>query len=331
MKRQNNINVQFTAVTLPLDKKDGILIDTYDFNELNSITEYINSNNIKKVCIQGCINLDFLKECKNIEFVDLRIPFQISALDYMNRIYKMGENNAELMICDLTPLQNLGELKYLSINTIELPNLKISVNLDAVRFGLLEYYAGEYEYIKSSIRGLKNLKTLWANSFKSKNRDLSELNNLSNLESLYLTSSNIVSLNGIENFVNLKELTLSYNRSLRNIDSLAKVSKSLCCLELEKNKKIEKFDVLKEMNNLIRLELIGDNEIENLNFIGNMPLLKTLIFEFNIMNGNLDNCLSLSYVHSLKNRKHYNLNDTNLPKIKYVKGNESLVEWLRLK
>ncbi|KAF0091859.1 MAG: internalin-A [Fusobacteria bacterium] len=330
MIKENKNKLKFVAVTLPLDIKDGILIDTHDINEIQTITDYINNNDIKKVSIQGCTNLDFLEKCKNIEFVDIRIPYQISAQEYMNKSYKMKEIHEEFLICDLTPLENLDKLKYLSVSTIEFPNLNISVSLDATKFSNLEYYAGEYKYIENSMKDLKSLKTLQANSFKSKHKNLSALCNLSNLESLNLISSNIQSLDGIEKLDKLKELALSYNRGLQNIDSLAHVSKSLCSLVLEKSAKIKRLEVLKELNNLVRLNLVGDNELEDLSFINNMPCLKTFIFEFNILNGNLDNCLNLSYVYSYINRKHYNLNDKDLPKIKFFKGNESIVDWLRL-
>ena len=50
----------------------------------------------------------------------------------------------------------------------------------------------------------------------------------------------------------------------------------------------------------------------------------------NIIDGNLTNCLDLSYVYVEKNRKHYNLKDEDLPKGLYVRGNENIEEWRRL-
>ena len=61
-----------------------------------------------------------------------------------------------------------------------------------------------------------------------------------------------------------------------------------------------------------------------------MKNLKTLIFNMNVLCGDLSPCLDLCYVYSEKNRKHYNLQDEDLPKKKYIRGNEGIDEWRRL-
>ena len=60
-----------------------------------------------------------------------------------------------------------------------------------------------------------------------------------------------------------------------------------------------------------------------------MKNLKTFIFNMNVKDGDLTPCLDLSYV-SVKNRKHYNLKDADLPKEQYVRGNETIEKWRRL-
>ena len=61
-----------------------------------------------------------------------------------------------------------------------------------------------------------------------------------------------------------------------------------------------------------------------------MKGLKTFVFSVNVRDGDLSPALNLSYVYSEKNRKHYNLKDKDLPKGKYVRGNENIDEWRRL-
>ena len=59
-------------------------------------------------------------------------------------------------------------------------------------------------------------------------------------------------------------------------------------------------------------------------------MLKTFIFNMNVKDGDLTPCLDLSYACSKKDRKHYNLKDTELPKTQYVRGNETIEKWRRL-
>ena len=61
-----------------------------------------------------------------------------------------------------------------------------------------------------------------------------------------------------------------------------------------------------------------------------MKNLKTFKFDMNVQDGDLTLCLDLSYVSSLKNRKHYNLKNNELPKGQYVRGNETIEQWRRL-
>jgi hypothetical protein len=89
---------------------------------------------------------------------------------------------------------------------------------------------------------------------------------------------------------------------------------------------IKDFSVLGELENLEALELIGNNNIPNLNFLNMMKNLKTFVFEYNILDGNLSQCLSIPNVHCNKNRRHYNYADCDLPKGEYFFGNETIEE-----
>ena len=60
-----------------------------------------------------------------------------------------------------------------------------------------------------------------------------------------------------------------------------------------------------------------------------MKNLKTFIFDMNVLDGDLTPCLGLSYVYSEKNRKHYNVKDKDMPRGKYVRGNEDIELWRR--
>lgn len=125
-------------------------------------------------------------------------------------------------------------------------------------------------------------------------------------------------------------LYLHYNRSLQDISALKKVKRTLRALRIENCPKINDFSVLGELENLELLELSGKNELPSLGFLKKMKNLKTFTFNMNVKDGDLTPCLDLSYVYSEKNRKHYNLKDTELPKAQYVRGNETIEKWRRL-
>jgi hypothetical protein len=61
------------------------------------------------------------------------------------------------------------------------------------------------------------------------------------------------------------------------------------------------------------LVLFGSNTLESLNFLENMPNLKSFRFTMNVLDGDLGLCKNVPYVYC-KNRKHYNLKDDDLPK-----------------
>ena len=139
----------------------------------------------------------------------------------------------------------------------------------------------------------------------------------------------IHSLEGIEQSEKMQCLYLYYNRSLKDISALANVKKTLKALRIENCPKLEDFSVLAELENLELLELTGKNTLPNLEFIKKMKNLKTFIFDMNILDGDLTPCLELSYVYSRKNRKHYNVKEKDMPKGKYVRGNEDIEMWRR--
>ncbi len=111
---------------------------------------------------------------------------------------------------------------------------------------------------------------------------------------------------------------------------MRKVRGTLKMLRIENCAKINDFSVLGELENLELLQLSGSNTLPNLDFLKTMRSLKTFIFNMNVLDGDLSPCLTLSYVHSGKDRKHYNLKDAVLPKDQYVRGNETIEPWRRL-
>ena len=115
-----------------------------------------------------------------------------------------------------------------------------------------------------------------------------------------------------------------------SIEKKRKVKKTLRALRIENCPKISDFSLLEELVNLELLELSGNNELPNLNFLKAMKNLKTFIFSMNVKDGDLSPCMVVPRVHSKKDRRHYNLKDKDLPKGLYVHGNENIEKWRRL-
>lgn len=231
---------------------------------------------------------------------------------------------------DFSPLYEMPEVKSLSCSN---------------QYGNREQYVSEIDY--SRIHGLvklgvsvnkgtlnfnkvETLKTLAVSSFKGKHHDLTDLFCSKELDTLSMIQCGMHSLNGIETSERMQCLYLHYNRSLHDITALQKVKRTLRALRIENCPKIEDFSVLEELENLELLELWGNNSLPSLSFLKAMKNLKTFTFKMNVLDGDLSACKGLSYVYSERNRKHYNLKDKDLPKIKYVRGNDNIEVWRRL-
>lgn len=95
--------------------------------------------------------------------------------------------------------------------------------------------------------------------------DISALENLTNLESLYLEYNKINDISALENLTNLKKLSL-LNNNINDIDAL----KNLINLEelMISGNQITDVEILKEFKSLTRLDIFGnqisDNQIEEL-------------------------------------------------------------------
>ena len=175
---------------------------------------------------------------------------------------------------------------------------------------------------------IETLKSLSIGSWKKK--DLKDLFVSKRLDTLRMIQCGMYSLDGIEQSEKMQCVYLHYNRSLRDISALANVKNTLKALRIENCPKIEDFSVLEKLENLELLELTGKNTLPSLQFLKKLDNLKTLVFDVNVLDGNLTPCLDLSYVHSKKNCKHYNVKDKDMPRGVYVRGNESIEMWRRM-
>lgn len=310
----------FVPLTYPYNVFDAVLIRQpqnaisfsprlpYSKRDLDEHIALINDLKLEKAVIIAD-NIDFITRCPSLKYLSI-IPADSA-----------GDN------FDYSPLYDMPQVKDLWCTTV---------------YGAYEEYSTTVDY--SKVKGLESvgtsnsghlnyelietLKTLSISSWKKK--DLKGMLCSKKLDTLRLIQCGIHSLDGIDISDRLQCLYLHYNRSLKDISALAKVKKSLKALRIENCPKIEDFSVLGELENLELLELTGKNTLPNLQFIKQLKNLKTFVFDMNVLDGDLTPCLDLSYVFSVKNRKHYSIKDRDMPKGEYVRGNENIDMWRRM-
>lgn len=315
-----NVNgLTFVSSTFPYNKPDSILIENLGLPQL---IKYIQNKQVIKAYIHRVANFEFLRQCPNLQYVTIE-------LNLPRAEYKTVElkGNTIYKVYDFEPLYCLQHLKYLNIIYNEAPYVKAKLKIDLSRFQELEMFYGDLAYTES-IEKVHTLKTLVLNKYKG--ADLQQFRDLRLLDTLQLDSAKIHSLDGVENFSNLQCLYLYYNRSLRDIRALRATKKTLKALRIHNCANIEDFSVLHELENLELLVIYGGNVLKSLDFLNSMKNLKLFIFDANIEDGDLTPCLQVSHVDSMRNRRHYNLKDKDLPKGVCGKGNEDIAEWRRL-
>ena len=316
----------FTAITHPGNVYDAIVLRVPSDapcssplmpkpqRSLEDHIKLINKKQIEKALIIAD-SLNFILDCPNLKHIRV-LPtdnanenFSFSPLYCMPSIISLQCRTSN----DSANNQPKGKRKRgFCIDYANFPNLE-SVSISE---------QGHKNYNK-----INTLKRLGISGYSGV--DLNQMFSSPNLSTLTITQSKIKTLEGIEQSKKMQCFYLYYNRSLCDISALRKVKNTLRALRIENCPRIEDFSVLGELENLELLELSGSNELPSLDFLKKMKNLKTFTFSVNVKDGDLSPCKNLAYAYSSKNRKHYNLKDADLPKGQYVRGNETLPEWLR--
>lgn len=261
-------------------------------------------------------SLDFLQECPDLRHICIIPTENANESTFYSPLY-------ELPALKTLQCQTVGKKACCATNSSKEPLFCIDYanlpNIESV--GVCQ--KGHLNYNK-----LPKLKALRISGYGG--ADLTQVFSSPVLNTLSMTQCKLQTLEGIQQSERIQCLYLYYDRSLCDISALRKVKNSLRALRIENCPKIKDFSVLGELENLELLELSGSNELPSLDFLLTMKNLKTFVFNINVKDGDLTPCLHLSYVYSERNRKHYNLKDADLPKGKYIRGNETLQNWLRM-
>ncbi len=305
-------------VTFPSNQADGLYVEDLQLDELVS---YIQNKKKQKAFLEGLTHFEFLSECHCLEHlvVDLRTPFSM-----WNKLPKRRQTFIHKY--DLDVLYDFPNLKSLDIRNCENPIIRPELAVDLGKISALECYQGDFRFTRN-LEYARLLKTVCLNHFTG--NDFSVFEKLNQLDTLQITQSKVVTVDGCEKLPKLQCLYLHYNRKLQDISALEGVRDSLKALRIESCGKISDFSVLSKLENLELLELSGNNELPNLNFLRSMKKLNTFIISMNVLDGDLTLCKELSYVYLMRGRKHYNLKDRDMQRGRYIRGNEDLEVWRR--
>ena len=254
---------------------------------------YILENNIKSALVIA-EDISFLRQCPSLEEIRVIPPYSAATFDY-------------------SPLYDLPNLKTLTCQTIYGHKDKLLAHVDYSHFSRLEnlHICGKKGHRNlSALQGLKKLSFAQGQPVSKTLTDL----DLTALEDLDLCQSPLPSLAGLENARNLKKLGISFCRQLEDISALGTLGNCLNWLDIESCGKIRDFSVLSQLHSMTHLRLYGSNTLPDLSFLAQMPDLKVFSFSMNVADGDLRLCMNIPYA-SCQNKKHYNMKDSQLPKV----------------
>ena len=254
--------------------------------------QYIQKNQLEKVYIVA-EDISFLRQCPSITSAKIIPAHSAAKFDY-------------------SPLYDMPNLKELNCQTVYGHKDALRADVDYSHFPAVQcvYASGAKGHI--NLESVKGLRHLYLGQGQPASKTLTVFD-LSKLTEFDLCQSPIRSLKGIEQAACLQKLSLSYCRSLEDVNALVSIGETLTSLEIESCGKIHNFSWLYHLPSLENLVLLGSNTLPNLDFLENLPNLKSLRFTMNVLDGDLSLCRNIPYVYC-KNRKHYNLKNEDLPK-----------------
>jgi Leucine-rich repeat (LRR) protein/cellulose biosynthesis protein BcsQ len=283
------------------------LIKAIESNENLWDYAYLNTKNYKtaiervqKAQEEGLAYLD-LSELELVKIPDSVGELkQLESLDISNNI-----------ITDLVGLENLSNLKVLSISKNLIKEIQSLDNLKSLR----ELDASFNEI--SSFKGLEHLgklNQLFINN--NKISDISGVEHLKSLKQLDLSYNEIVDLNGIDLLDYLEELYVS-NNQIQNL-KIREIVRTIQVLDI-RNNEISNLSDIGKLVNLRQLNL-SNNYIEELSGIENLSALKDLNISYN----------SIRSFHNLKDLSRLEQLDISNNRVRQVFKIENLKALIQL-
>lgn len=295
----------FSSLNGPANVYDAIVIRNpehcdcwtpkYSFSQhsLSEHIEFINRHQLAKAVVIA-EDIEFITQCPSL-----------------SQIWVLPADTAKDQF-DFSPLYKMPQIQYLRCETIYGGNtLKKKSSIDCSYVHSLE----ELELIGTGTKCFEKISTLKRLRISERKdfRNIFSIANNSHLHSLELFRCGVENLNGLELFPEIRTLEFTYCRKLLDVTALKYVSNSLKTLTIENCPRITNFEFLRDLNSLENLMLIGSNCLETLDFLRCMPHLKRFVFDMDVANGDLTPCMQIPDAVCLKNRRHFNLKDSQLP------------------
>ena len=112
--------------------------------------------------------------------------------------------------------------------------------------------------------------------------DLTILENLKLLETVTLYNTNIESLDGIANLINLKKVSIDKAPRLKNLNGFSESNFNMEEVEIFNAKNLRDVSALKYLHNLKNLYLQRISNIETLSFLSNINNLDRIVISSNV-------------------------------------------------
>lgn len=294
----------FTCLTEPTNVYNAIVIRNpqtadcfspkhgFSFRTLEEHIEFIKKNEIERAIVIA-EDISFINKCPSLKWLNIIPADNVSDFDF-------------------SPLYSMQEIRFLKCRTVHGDRSQYISSAKYDKFINLKdlFLIGEGHL---NYTGLTELEYLMV----SENKSIDTLDGVftsKKLKRIDILQTSIESLRGIDISERITDVDLSYNRNLKDISDLTKVSKTLKMLIIENCPQINDFSCLCDLTELEHLWLCGKNVIPSLSFLRKMKKLKTITFSMEIADGDLTPCLEIPYAYCKKSKKYYNLKDKDLPK-----------------
>ncbi len=309
----------FTSISAPHNVYDTIVIRNPNDVKCNSplllssehnLEEHIafvNESRLSKAMIIG-ESIDFLPRCPSLQHLVIR-PCGNIGDDF-----------------DYSPLYHMPQIKSLRADTCYGPMEKYKTTIDCACICGLECLSvvgnGYIRYNQ-----VPTLKSLFISCCDEK--DLRNSFCSPYIDTITIVSSKLQTLEGLQKLDRLQCAYFYHNYRLSDISILQSSQTTLKSLCIGNCPKVSDLSILSSFSELEYLMLEGNGSIENLDFLQGMTKLKMLNLGVNVISGDLTPCKEINRVWIQRDRRHYNLKNTDLPKGERVYGNENIPPWRR--
>ncbi len=250
-------------------------------NYLESALNYIKNHKILSISLGLTNSIENLSFLKKIDFIEEIFISDLGLDDYSGIYY----------------LENLKKL-HVNLNK-NLPHLEYS------KFKNLEFLSIDWHLKFPDLSVNSKLKELEIWKFKPKSKSFKEIKLPESLESLEITESNILDLEGLS-LPNLKVFEGYYCSTLKSLNGIQNFSSSLTNFALENSRKVSDYEYLQKCKNLTKLRLSSCGDIDNLRWLNKLKALRFFSFVgTKLIDGDTSPCIGIDYV-AFNNQRHFN-------------------------